>query len=176
VCAALFVLGCNIDPKSHDAKAVSVGENTFVYNGKLYKLLNNELLQISNLDSSRIRKLEISKPTLKDLGEASINYIKKGASGNIKSVYRGNFLYFRLQLDGISDLKENYYPGSFTVQFMDEYGFVINSVDIQTGELIGEMNEYGIVNSYEYNGKMELNIEAEAAISKCSISSSVKRK
>jgi len=176
VFAIPLLIGCNGNSKSSNSKATPVGENTFVYNGKLYKLLNNELLQISNLDSSRIRKLEISKPTLKNLGDASIDYIKKGASGTIKSVYRGNFLYFRLRLDGINDLKENYYPGKFTVEFLDEYGFVINAIDILTSELVGEMNEDGKIQTYEYNGKIEISIEAEAAISKCSISSTVRQK
>jgi hypothetical protein len=171
-----FFIGCNGDSNVNVRKAVAIGENTFVYNGKLYKLSNNELLQISNLDSSHIRKLEISKPSLKDLGEASLNYIKKDASVKIASVYRGNYLYFRLLLHGINDLMEDYYPGKFTVEFLDEYGFVINSVDFLTSELVGNMGEDGAIHAFEYNGKMEINIEAEAAISKCSVSSTVKLK
>ena len=170
------IIGCNDDPKTSRPQPTAVGENTFVYKGKLYKLLNNELLQISNLDSSPIRKLEISKPTLKDLGDASIDYIKKGASARVKSVYRGNFLYFRLRLDGINDLKENYYPGKFTVEFLDEYGFEINAMDVLTSDLVGEMDDYGKIETYTFNGKMEISIEAEAAISKVSIASTVKLK
>jgi hypothetical protein len=117
--------------------------------------LNNELLQISNLDSSRIRKLEISKPTLKDLGDATVDYIKKGASASVKSVYRGNFLFFRLRLDGINDLKENYYPGKFTVEFLDEYGFEINAMDVLTSDLVGEMDDYGKIANYTFKPEQQ---------------------
>jgi hypothetical protein len=171
-----ILMGCKSEPKPAGDKAIPIGEGTFIYKEKVFKLLNNELLQISDLDSSHIRNLEISKPALKYLGEASIDFVKKGASGNISSVYRGNYLYFRLRLNGINDLKESFYPGMFIVEFLDEYGFVINSIDIQTSDLIRTIGEDGTTDSYEYNGKIELSIEAETAISKYSISSTVRLK
>jgi hypothetical protein len=171
-----LLMGCQTDPKTAGDTAIPIGEGTFIYKRIVYKLLNNELLQISDLDSPHIRKLEISKPALKYLGEASIDFVKKGASGNISSVYRGNYLYFRLRLHGINDLKDNFYPGNFTIEFLDEFGFVINSIDVQTSELIREVGDDGTTDSYEYNGKMELSKEAETAISSCSITSSVKPK
>jgi hypothetical protein len=174
--ATSLLMGCTNSSKAPGEGTVPIGEGTFVYKAKVYKILNNELRQIADLESSQIRKLEISKPSLKDLGEASLDFVKKGASVEVKSIYRGNFLYFRLRFEGINDLRENYLPGQFTLDFLDDFHFVINTVEIPTVEIVRVFASDGSTDSYEYNGKIELNTEAEEAISNCSMSSTVKLK
>jgi hypothetical protein len=171
-----LLLGCKNDSEFPVEKAIPIGEGTFIYKEKVYKLLNNELLQIGDLKSANIRKFEISTPKLKYLGVASIAFVKNGASVDVSSVYRGNSLYFKLEFRGINDLKEHYLPGSFSLDFLDQYGFMIYSVNIPTSELIGSIDPAGLTVSYEYNGKIELSIEAETAIQKCGMESTVRPK
>jgi hypothetical protein len=171
-----LLMGCKTDPEFPVDKAIPIGEGIFIYKEKVYKLLNNELLQIGDLKSNSIRKFEISTPKLKYLGVAAIDFVKKGVSVDVSSVYRGNSLYFRLQFVGINDLRENYLPGSFTLEFLDEYGFMIFSANILTSEPIKIIGMGGLTANYEYNGKIELSIEAETAIQKCSMESTVRPK
>lgn len=171
-----LLLGCKNDPDFSVDKAIPIAEGTFIYKAKIYKLFNNELLQIGDLKNANIRKFEISAPKLKYLGVTSIAFIKKGASVTVSSVYRGNTLYFKLEFDDINDLTENYLPGSFTLEFEDEYGFMIYSVNILTSELIRSIGLGGLTENYQYNGKIELSIEAETAIQKCSMESTVRPK
>jgi hypothetical protein len=173
VMLALF-MGCKNDLEPSIDKAIPIGEDAFVYKEKVYKLLNNELLQIGDLKSANIRKFEISKPKLKYLGVTSIGFVKKGASVDVNSVYRGNYLYFSLRFDGINDLRENFMPGSFTADFLDEFGFMIYSVNIPTNEIIQTIGSDGLTAHYDYNGKIELSIEAEMAIEKCQMESTVR--
>jgi len=171
-----LLTGCKNDSEIPIEKAIPIGEETFIYKEKVYKLLNNELLQIGNLKSDSIRTFEISAPKLRYLGVASIGFVKRGASVEVSSVYRGNSLYFSLHFDGINDLRENYLPGSFTVEFLDEFGFVIYSAVVPTSEIIKSIGLDGQTDHFEYNGKIELSIEAEKAIQKCSMESTVGRK
>jgi hypothetical protein len=94
-----FLTGCKRDPEPATEKTIPIGEGTFVYKEGVYKILNNEVLQIGDLKSTAIRKFEISTPKLKYLGGAVIDFVKKGASVDVNSVYRGNYLYFRLRFD-----------------------------------------------------------------------------
>jgi hypothetical protein len=171
-----FLTGCKRDSEPATEKAIPIGEGTFVYKERVYKLLNNEVLQIGDLKSTAIRKFEISTPKLKYLGRATIDFVKKEASVDVNSVYRGNYLYFMLRFDGINDLRDNYLPGSFTVEFLDEFGFMIYSVNIPTSDIIRTVGADGTTDHFEYNGKIELSIEAETAISRCSMESTVRRK
>jgi len=157
-------------------KASQIGENTFVYKSKVYKLIDNELTQIADLDEKGIRKFEILKPQRKTLGVTSLSYVKIGATGRVDALYRGNYLYFKLYLEGINDLKENYLPGRFTIEFADEYGFIIHSTEILTSDLIGYVGDEKKIDHYEYNGKTEMSTDINAAIKTYSISSTVKAK
>jgi hypothetical protein len=172
-------LGCrdNAEVQSDSTKnnPIPVGENSFVYKDKVYKIINNELLQIGDLKDTAIRKLKISTSELKTLGKSNLDYIKKDAEGSITSVYRGNILYFKLKLFGINDLKEKYLPGVFTIEFIDDFGFTIYKTDVNTNELIGEVLD-GVIIEYEYNGKIEISMDAQAAISRIGITSSVKKR
>jgi len=46
-----------------------------------------------------------------------------------------------LYLERINDLKENYLPGRFTIEFADEFGFIIHSTEILTSDLIGYIGD-----------------------------------
>ena len=153
-------------------KPVPICENSFVYNDKVYKVINNELLQIGDLNDTSIRILKTSKSQVQYLGNVSLEFVKSGAEANISCIYRGNDLYFRLELTGINDLKRNFNSGKFIIEFKDALGFVINSFEISTSQLVGDMLNGEIV-SYSYDGKIELNKDAEEAISKYDISSTV---
>ena len=168
---------CQEDSRNQkNNEAIPIGENAFVYKDKVYKLINNELLQICDLKETNIRKLEISSPKLKDLGTRSLDFIKKGAYSIINTVYRGNYLYFKLKLDSINDLKESYFPGKFTVTFLDEFNFAIYTIDISTEDLIGSVDESGKIAEYKFNGKIEISLDAQASITDYGISAAIKHK
>ncbi|HEY1872074.1 MAG TPA: hypothetical protein VGG71_13515 [Chitinophagaceae bacterium] len=178
---ALFSFGCYEKDKEANkndnaiSNPIPVGENSFVYDNKVYKIINNELLQIGNLNDTSIRKLRISSSELKDLGKSSLSYIKPNGEAMISSVYRGNFLYFKFLLTGIDDLKTNYKPGTFSVQFMDEFGFTIFSKEISTNEMIANVSD-GEIAYFEYDGKIELSLDAQASITTFNVSSNVTKK
>jgi hypothetical protein len=169
-------IGCRNDERFHkdypEINPVAIGENSFVYNQKVYKVINNELLQIGDLNDTAIRKLKISNSELKDLGATTLDFIKANAEAKVSSLYRGNFLYYKIILIGINDLKENYRPGKFTIDFRDEYGFSITSVSIYTSDIIGGVIG-GKVVEYEYYGKIEMNQDIQTSIKSYDISSTV---
>lgn len=74
----IFLIGCNSD------KTTQIGENAFVSKSKVYKLIDNELVQVADLDSKNIRKLEILKPQIKTIGNSSLSFIKEGLLQNLK--------------------------------------------------------------------------------------------
>ena len=76
-------------------KPIPIGENSFVFNEKVYKIINNELLQIGNLNDSSIRKLKISSSELKNLGTSSLSYVKRRVPlSRITGVYRWQLSIF----------------------------------------------------------------------------------
>ena len=160
----IFLIGCAND------KATQVGENTFVYNNKVYKLIDNQLTKIADLQSK-----DSSKPQPKQFGSASISYLKEGATAEIIGLYRGNFLYFKMRILGLNDLKENYLPGRFTIEFTDEFGFVLNSILIDASDLVGTIGDDGKIEDFEYNGKTELSPNIFNVIKSFSVNSTIKR-
>jgi hypothetical protein len=155
-------------------KPVPIGDNSFVFNEKIYRIINNELLQIGDLNDTSIRRLKISSSELKNLGTSSLSFIKEGSTTKITSVYRGNYLYFKLALFGLNDLRDNFSPGNFTIEFMDSYDFTIYSSIISTSEMIRIIDSDGKTDHFEYNGKIEISMDAQAAITTYNISSSVR--
>ena len=140
----------------------------------MYLLVDNELTEVADLDS-KIRKYEVIKPKKKDFGTVSLSYIKPDASAKLDALYRGNILYFKLNLMDLQDLKDNYTVGVFTINFKDDYGFILHSTDVSTGELIGMIDGQGNVIGYEYNGKTEMSTAINAEIKSIDVSSTVKR-
>ena len=149
-------------------KTTQIGENTFVQGSKVYKLMDNELVRIADTeskDSSRIQP--------KNLGSASISYIKKDATAELNILYRGNILYFKLKIIGINDLKDNFSSGQFQIEFIDQYGFILQTTPIQSNEFTGIVGNDNKVTYFEYNGKTEMTSTMFNAISNFSVSSSV---
>ncbi|MFD0765262.1 hypothetical protein ACFQZI_10400 [Mucilaginibacter lutimaris] len=153
-----------------------IGENTFVHNEKIYRVIDNEVREIGDLSSKEIKQFEVSRPKEKDFGTSSLSFVKPGAYTSLKALYRGNFLYYTLMINGLNDLRENYNGGTITVEFVDEYGFIMHATEIPTSELIGEMGEEGKYSDFIYHGKTEMSTEINAAIKKYDVTASIKHK
>jgi len=153
-----------------------IGENTFINDHKIYKIIDNELREIGDLNATDIKKFEVSKPTQRDLGHAYLGFVKKGAFTTLKALYRGNFLYYSLRLNGLNDLRENYADGYINIDFVDEFGFILHSTQISMRDLIGDIGADGKPASFVYNGKTEMSIEINSAIKRYQVSSSIKAK
>ncbi|MGN8072616.1 hypothetical protein [Mucilaginibacter sp. 22184] len=154
-----------------------IAENTFIHGHKIYKVIDNELREIGDLAARDIKKFEVSKPKQRDLGVSTLSFVKPGASTSLKALYRGNFLYYNLRVSELNDLRENYsLNGTLTIQFIDEFGFILHSTQIPVMELVGVVNDNNKVEYLMYNGKTEMSTEINAAIKTYSVAASVKRK
>jgi hypothetical protein len=155
---------------------IQIGENTFVHKDKIYKIIDNELREIGDLSAKEIKNFEVSKPKQKDFGNSSLSFIKSGASTSLKALYRGNFLYYSLTVEGINDLRDSYNSGTLTIEFVDEYGFIMHSTEIPTSELIGMLGADNKPHAFVYHGKTEMSTEINAAIKSYDVTASIKRK
>ena len=153
-----------------------IGKNTFVHQNKIYKIIDNELREIGDLSAKDIKRFEVSKPKQKDLGSSTLNFVKPGATTTLKALYRGNYLYYSLTLDGLDDLRDNYRPGTLTIEFIDEYGFIMHSTELPTGELIGLLGSYGKYSGFVYHGKTEMSTEINTAIRSYDVTASIRKK
>lgn len=151
-------------------ETTQIAENTFVHNDKVYKIVGNEVSQIGDLST----EIEISKPTKKNLGIASLSYIKAGATTKLEGLYRGNILYFKLNIIGLNDLRD-YNDGVFTVDFKDEFDFILQQTVIPANELTTVIDDNNQISYFEYNGKTEMSTEINKAIKSYSIVSNVKK-
>jgi hypothetical protein len=151
-----------------------IGDNTFIHNDKVYKLVDNEIKEIGDLNANNIKKFEVFRPSLRDLGSYSLSYVKTGATATMKTLYRGNNLYYKFFLLGINDLKENYgRGGSFTISFLDEHGFRLYSTEIPMSDMVGIVGEDRKPRFFEYDGKTEMSTDISSAIKSFDIESSV---
>jgi hypothetical protein len=155
---------------------VQIGDNTFVHKDKIYRVIDNEIREIGDLSAGNIKKFEVSSPKQKDLGTTSLSFVKEGASTSLKALYRGNFLYYTLTVDGINDLRDSYSPGELTIEFVDEYGFIMHSTKIETSDLTGMIGEDGKPHSFVYHGKTEMSLDINAAIRSYNVTAGIKRK
>ncbi|WCT14058.1 hypothetical protein [Mucilaginibacter jinjuensis] len=153
-----------------------IAENTFIHGNKIYKIIDNELREIGDLDAKEIKKLEVSKPNQRNLGTSNLSFVKPGASTSLKALYRGNFLYYSLTLNGLNDLRENYQTGRITIEFVDEFGFILHSTEIPTTDLTGLVGPDGKPDSFVYNGKTEMSTEINSAIKTYNVTTSIKAK
>ena len=166
--AAMFTSCSNLE-------TTQVGENTFVYKTKVYKIVDNEVTIIGDLKSDSIRKFQVHQPVKREFGESSLSFVKEGATATLDALYRGNFLYFNLFILDFNDLRTNYTSGEFTIQFADEYGFIIHTTEIPTNQLTGMIgNDNETIVAFTYNGKTEMSSDIYKAIKRYSVSSSVK--
>lgn len=153
-----------------------IAENTFIHGNKIYKIIDNELREIGDLNAVDIKKFEVSKPNQRDLGTASLSFVKSGASTTLKALYRGNFLYYSLQINGLNDLKEKYEAGNLTIEFIDEFGFILHSTEISIHDLVGMVGADGKPTAFVFNGKTEMSTEINSAIKSYDVNSSIKAK
>jgi len=72
-----------------------------------------------------------------DFGSRSLSFVKEGATTSLKTLYRGNFLYYSLRVEGLNDLRDTYLPGVLNIEFIDEFGFIMHSIEVQTSDLTG---------------------------------------
>lgn len=103
-----FFSGCT------ENQTTQVAENTFVYNSKIYKIVDNELTIIGDLNSDSIRKFQVHQPVKREFGECTLDFVKPNSHTELNALYRGNSLYFNFYLLGLNDLKEEYEPGLFS--------------------------------------------------------------
>jgi hypothetical protein len=155
---------------------VQVGENTFSYQEKIYRIIDNEITELGSLRSDSIPRTEMLSPTPKNFGSHNMDYIKSGAKFSLVAVYRGDMLYYMLELRGLNNLRDDYSAGSFTLSLVDEYGFQIHAIEIPTSELVRIVGEQNATMYYQYNGKTQMSAEMHKAITQFSVSSSIRKK
>lgn len=157
-------------------KNTQIAENTFIHGDKIYKLIDNELREIGDLHAGNIKKFEVSKPNQRDLGQAGLGFVKKGAYTTLKALYRGNYLYYSLKIEGLNDLRDHYQPGRFTVEFIDEFGFILHSTEIPVSDLTAMVGDNGEPTSFIYNGKTEMSTEINLAIKSYDVTAGIRPK
>jgi hypothetical protein len=163
----LFFFSCS--------RNTQIGENEFIHDDKVFKIVDNEILFIGNLNET-IRKYEIETPELKDYGISQLDYIKKEAFSDLKALYRGDYLYYILSIKNLNDLKEKYSEGKFTISFIDQFGFILHEIEITTSDLIGMIGDDNkTIIQYSYNGKTQMSQDIFRAISMFDISSTVRK-
>jgi hypothetical protein len=167
--ASFFICSCG-------GNDISIGNDMFVHDHKVFKIIDNELREIGDLNSSEIKKFEVSKPVQRDLGIQQVGNLKAGASVGLKTLYRGNFLYYTLKIEGLNDLRENFNLGTINIEFVDEYGFILHSTAIAITDLVGEIDNNGKVMYFTYNGKTEMSTDISVAIKGYAVASTISHK
>lgn len=155
-------------------ETIQIGENTFVNKEKVFRIIDNEITELGDLKTDTITKSSVLNPKLKSYGDIALDYVKKGASTNLAAVYRGDILYFKMDIEGLNDLRDKYYGGRLSINFLDEYGFQIHSTTIEMSELIMIVDNDNEPLQFEYNGKTQMSSEVYKAISTYSVSSSLR--
>ena len=123
------------------------------------------------MKSDSISKSTVLSPKLKEYGDIELDYVKKGASSTLTAVYRGDILYFKMELEGLNDLREKYSGGGLAINFVDEYDFQIHSTTVKMNELIRIVGSNNETMMFQYNGKTQMSSEVYRAISRYSVSS-----
>lgn len=148
-----------------------IGNNMFIHGNSVYKVSDNEIVLVGGL--SDVRKLEVLKPELRSYGRVSLGYVKRGAYADLDALYRGNYLYFSLDIEGLNDLRDKYRGGGITVNFRDEYGFLLHEFAITSSDLIAVVGEEAkTITKFTYSGKTEMSTDIHKAIVSYDISSS----
>lgn len=163
--ASILLISCN------NSGAIPIAENTFVHNERVYKVIDNELTELADLDEDSISKSEVLNPNLKDYGKRDLSFVKNGAYVLLSGVYRGDQLFCKLELHGINDLRNSYSSGGFSINLMDEYDFQLNTIPIDKKEMTQIIGGDGEVSHFEYNGKLQMSSEVYKAIKSYSVSS-----
>ena len=169
----LMALGIMTSCSKKRSEATPIGENTFVYDAKVFRIIDNEVTQLGNLETDSITKTAVLNPILKNFGTNEMDYVRDGVTSKLAAVYRGDMLYFKVGIFGLNDLRTKYRSGTLTINFLDEYGFQIHSTSVDMNELtriVGDDNE---TVTFEYNGQTQMSPEVYQAIATYSITSSL---
>lgn len=158
------------------SNTVQVGENTFVHKSRVYRVIENQITELGDLKSDNIPRSEVLKSQLKDYGLKDMDYVRKGAVSNLEAVYRGDVLYFKYELHGMNDLRDRYTNGYLTINFNDDYGFLIHASPIGITDLTRIIDDEGKTLHFEYNGKTQMSAEIYTAITSYSVSSSLRER
>jgi hypothetical protein len=73
-----------------------------------------------------------------------MDYVRKGAYSELRAVYRGDVLYFKIGIYGLNDIRERYTGGALIINLQDIYGFQIHTFPVQISELtriVGDNNK-----------------------------------
>jgi len=82
-----------------NTETTQVGENTFVYKEKVFRIIDNEITELGNLKTDTITKSRVLNPELKNYGKNNLDYVENGASSSLTAVYREtSVLIARIQL------------------------------------------------------------------------------
>jgi hypothetical protein len=168
----LFFVGCNREV------AVPIDESTFVYGSKVYHVVDNEVMQISDLNSDHMRKFDVNKVQSVVFGETSLAHVKKDATAYLTVMYRNNKMYYRLEINGLNNLREDYDRGTFTIEFRDSSLYLLHSIPIETSDLIASVrdDEKHTVTGFFYQGSADMTLHTFELIHSYAVSSSVSKK
>lgn len=170
----MIIVASAIGGCQHDT--IHIGENTFVHNEKVYRVIDNQVTDLGTLDSDSIVKSRVINSVLRDFGRDDMDHVKRGAYSELRAAYRGDILYFKIGIYGLNDLRERYAGGALILNLQDQYGFQIHTFAVQASELtriVGDKNE---TLYYEFNGKTQMSSEVNEAISTYSVASSLRVK
>ena len=156
-------------------KTIQIGENTYVHDEKVYRIIDNQITKLGDMDIDEITESKVLNPKVKDYGKNDMSFVKPDAFTELKAVYRGNVLYFKVSIKGFNDLNQGYRQGGFTLNFVDEFNFTIHNTEIPISDLTTIVNDEGTPLYYEYNGNTEMSSEVNKAIKSYSLSSSVRK-
>lgn len=157
-------------------ETVQIGENTFVHNRSVYRVIDNEVTKLGSMESDSISQSAVLNPELKDYGFRDLSYIRQDVSANLSAVYRGDILYFKLDLLGLNDLRDRYTGGGLSINFLDEFGFQIHSTTIEMSQLTRILGNDNETLNFEYNGKTQMSSEVYRAITEYSVFSFLREK
>lgn len=153
---------------------IQIGENTFLRKEKVYRIIDNQITELGDFKTDSITKSSVLNPKLKNYGENALDYIRKGVSSKLTAIYRGDILYFKMNIEGLNNLRDKYYGGGLSINFLDEYGFQIHITPIEMNELIMIVDNDNKPVKFEYNGKTQMSSEVYKAISTYSVTSSLR--
>jgi hypothetical protein len=170
----LLILTTALFSCRHDT--IHIGENTFVHNEKVYRIIDNQITDLGTLDVDSIVKSRVVNSVLRDFGRNEMDHVRKGAYSELRAVYRGDVLYFKIGIYGLNDLRERYAGGALILNLQDQYGFQIHTFVVQATELTRIVGDSNKTLYYEYNGKTQMSSEVNQAISTYSVASSLREK
>ncbi len=153
--------------------SAQVGENTFIYGKKVYRIIDNEITELGNLATDNISKSEVLNSVLRDFEKYEMDFVRAGVYTNLSAIYRGDILYFKMELHALNDLRKKYSRGGLTINLVDEYGFRIYEIHVQLSDLIRIVGTDGSTKHFEFNGKTQMSSEVYKAIYTYSVSSSL---